>query len=110
MSKFERKLDMILWAVIWLLPILLYFIMWFRIGSAPDFIAFINTSWRFDFIADILDQVWSTCFNGSTLPISGYISYIASIEVVHVFLDAVIFIPRFAHKVIQKGWSNHEKE
>lgn len=109
MNKFERKLDMVLWAVIWLLPILLYFIMWFRIGSAPDFINFVNSSWRFDFVADILDNVWSLCFNGSAMPLSGYISYIASVEVVHAFLDAVIFIPRLAHRLIEKGWSNHEK-
>lgn len=99
MKNLKEKIDQFLWAFMWLLPFLAYFVAWFRIGSAPDLLTYINSTYSFAFVEDIFNNVWQTAFN-STCPLAGYISYLVSVEIVHVLFDIVVFIPRFAHNVV----------
>ena len=102
MAKFKAKIDLVLWALIWVLPVFAFFVSWYRIGSAPELLAFIDEQFAFGFVRDIINNVWSLAF-GSTLPLAGYLSYLIAVEVAHCLFDAVVFIPRFAHAIIERG-------
>ena len=102
MKKLKNKVDVFLWAFMWMLPVLAYFIAWFRIGAAPEILAFIDDQFSFGFVRDIINDVWQLAFE-ETLPVAGLISYLVGIEVVHCLFDAVVFIPRIAHTFIDRA-------
>ena len=102
MAKLKQKIDHFLWAFIWMLPVFAFFVSWYRIGSAPQLLAFIDEQFAFPFVRDLINEIWSKAF-GSELPLAGYLSYLVGVEVAHCLFDAVVFIPRFAHSLIEKG-------
>lgn len=102
MKNLKLKIDSFLWAIIWLLPILAFFISWYRVGSAPQLFTFIDEQFAFGWVQDLINNVWNTAF-GENLPLSGFLSYLIGVEVAHCLFDAVVFIPRFAHNLIEKG-------
>lgn len=110
MTKMKHKIDQFLWAFMWMLPFLAFFVSWFRIGSAPAILTWIDQQFSFPFVRDILNNVWSTAF-GAELQLSGFISYLICVEVVHCLFDVVVFIPRIAHTFIDKfvGFAGGEK-
>lgn len=101
MGRLKIKIDMFLWAFMWMLPFLAYFVAWFRIGSAPELLSFIDQSYAFPFIKDIVNNVWQNAF-GSTMPLAGFISYLVAVEIIHCLFDVVVFIPRMAHTFVDK--------
>lgn len=101
MAKLKGKIDLLLWAGIWLLPFFAFFVSWFRVGSAPALLMFVNEQFAFPFVQDIINDVWELVF-GSELQLAGYISYLVCVEVIHCFFDAIVFIPRLAHAFIDK--------
>lgn len=96
-----RKCDTIFWFIASILPIVLYFLLAFRNPAAADFATFIQT-FRFPFIADVFESVFSTA-NMSGVYILDYLSYCVGVEIAHCLFDIVVFIPRFAHKLIGKA-------
>ncbi|MBQ9099366.1 MAG: hypothetical protein IJY50_08065 [Clostridia bacterium] len=102
MAKLKHKIDLILWAFVWMLPVFAFFVSWYRIGSAPEILTFIDEQFAFPFIRDIINNVWTTAF-GAELQLAGFLSYLICVEVAHCLFDAVVFIPRFAHSLIEKG-------
>ena len=100
-NKLKTKIDLFLWAFIWMLPFFAFFVSWYRIGSAPQLFAYVDEQFAFPFIRDVLNDVWNTAF-GSDLAMAGYISYLVCVEVVHCLFDAVVFIPRIAHSFIDR--------
>jgi ABC-type spermidine/putrescine transport system permease subunit II len=97
MKRFSKKLDSFFWFLILILPIVIYITISFNVGNSTDFSTFIS-SWTFPFISDIFNDI----FTGDLLfnPILvDYISYCVSVEIIHVFFDVVVFIPRLAHKL-----------
>ena len=72
-----------------------------RAGNAVPIFEYINANFSFEMIRNMLDQIWLKAFD-SQLVLSGYISYLIVVEVVHCVFDAIVFIPRFAHAVIDK--------
>ena len=111
MGKLKIKIDAFLWAFMWVLPIFAYFVAWYRIGSAPQLLTFISEQYSFPFIADLINDVWSTAF-GAELQLAGYIFYLVCIEVIHCLFDAIVFIPRLAHTFIDKfvGFAGGERK
>ena len=100
-KNLKQKIDLRLWALIWILPILSYVVSFWRAGNAVPIFEYINTNFSFELIRNLLDQIWLKAFD-SQLVLSGYISYLIVVEVVHCVFDAIVFIPRFAHAVIDK--------
>lgn len=102
MAKLKLKIDHFLWAFIWMLPVFAFFVSWYRIGSAPEILAFIDEQFAFPWVRDLINDVWQTAF-GAELQLAGFLSYLIAVEVAHCLFDAVVFIPRFAHGLIEKG-------
>lgn len=102
MAKLKKKIDHLLWAFIWMLPVFAFFVSWYRIGEAPAMLTFIDEQFAFRWVQDLINNVWNTAF-GENLPLSGFLSYLIGVEVAHCLFDAVVFIPRFAHNLIEKG-------
>lgn len=110
MAKLKLKIDHFLWAFIWMLPVFAFFVSWYRIGSAPQLLTFIDEQFSFPFVRDLINNVWQTAF-GAELQLAGFLSYLICVEVVHCLFDAVVFIPRMAHSFIDKfvGFAGGEK-
>lgn len=110
MAKLKIKIDHFLWAAMWLLPLFAFFVSWYRVGSAPQLLSFVDQQFAFPFIKDLLNGVWQLAFE-SDLQLAGYISYLVSVEIVHCFFDVIVFIPRIAHSFIDKfvGFAGGDK-
>ena len=110
MAKLKIKIDSFLWAVMWLLPLFAFFVSWYRVGSAPELLSFVDQQFSFPFVRDLINAVWTKAF-GAELQLAGYISYLVCVEVVHCLFDAVVFIPRLAHSFVDKfvGLAGGEK-
>lgn len=100
--KTKEKIDLYLWALMWLLPILAFFIQYYRSGTEINLLAFIDDTFAFQYIKDILNNIWQKAFS-SDLKIAGYLSYITVVEIAHCLFDVIVFIPRFAHEVLEKA-------
>ena len=100
-TRFAWKCDKFFWTVMLLLPILAYFFGNFHAAESANFLEYVNT-WKFSFIADIIDSVLSTV-NFGTFPLVGYLSYCVGVEILHCFYDFLVFIPRLAHKWVGKA-------
>jgi hypothetical protein len=85
-----------------MLPVFAFFVSWYRIGSAPEILTFIDEQFAFPWVRDLINDVWQTAF-GAELQLAGFLSYLIAVEVAHCLFDAVVFIPRFAHSLIEKG-------
>ena len=101
MAKLKQKIDYFLWAFMWMLPFLAFFVSWFRIGAAPQILTFIDEQFAFKWVQDLINNAWSLAF-GENLPIAGFLSYLIGVEVAHCLFDVVVFIPRMAHTFIDK--------
>lgn len=102
--KLKEKIDHLLWAFVWMLPLFAFFVSWYRIGSAPQLLFFIDEQFAFPFVRDIFNNVWNTAF-GSALPLAGFLSYLVGVEIAHCLFDVVVFIPRFAHSLVERSES-----
>lgn len=101
-TRFSRKCDKIFWLLVSLLPLIIYFIAFFnRTDAAADFTQFMS-AYRFDFIADIFESVFTTAGFGQLYCID-YLSYVVGVEIIHCLFDVIVFIPRLAHKWIGKA-------
>ena len=100
-SKAGALIDRLLWTFMWVLPIVIWFFTVEFIPETLPFFEWVDVTISWSFIADIFDAISSAAF-GSSFILSGYISYLVQVEIVHVLFDVVVFIPRFAHKVIDK--------
>lgn len=101
MRGLKTKNDYFLWEFMRMLPFLVFFVSWYRIGGAPSFLTFVDQEFAFPFIRDILNSVWSTAF-GADLHLAGYISYLVCVDVVRCFFNVIVFIPRVAQIFIDK--------
>ena len=100
-NRFARKCDKVFWFIVLLLPIFTYFVVAYRQAGAPDFLTYCE-AYRFGFIADIFDSVFTTSQFGN-LSITNFLSYCVGVEIAHCLFDVVVFIPRLAHKFISKA-------
>lgn len=100
-NRFSRKCDQVFWFALSVLPLFLYFLTAFRNPSAVSFAEFIQP-FRFPFIADIFESVFSTA-NFDGVYILDFLSYCVGVEIAHCLFDVVVFIPRLAHKFISKA-------
>lgn len=104
--KFKKKIDILFWFIIAILPILIYFFVNFHATSAESFSVFIS-SWRFDFIADIFNDIFVDTFIFPVVLVD-VLSYFISVEIIHVFVDCVAFLPRFAHQFLEGYYAQNK--
>lgn len=103
MRSFSKKLDLLFWWLIWLLPLLTAFIC-LAFGSdsvITDFTGIINT-FRFGFIGDLFGSLEDLVNFEFPAVLVSYISYLVSVEILHVLVDVLLFLPRFAHDIIDR--------
>lgn len=100
MNRFGKKIDYIFWFVVSIIPIIIYVVLCW---NNPNNIEFANViaSYRFDFVADIFNEIFKDNFIFPTVLVD-FISYFCSVEIIHIFVDFIVFIPRFAHNFTNK--------
>lgn len=101
-KRLSDRLDIYFWWFIWLLPLIGCVITYFMGTSSTyaDFAAFIF-EFRFEFIADILSDLENVVTFTFPDVLKAYASYVVSVEIMHVFVDVMVFIPRFCHHLVQ---------
>ena len=100
-NRFSSCLNVLFWFIIMILPILAW--LFNAIGGitqTESFIEYINGFGSWTFIKNLIDNVFSTLFDGN-LALSGYISYVVSVEIIHVIFDVIVFVPRLCHKWVE---------
>ena len=119
-TRFAYRLDKVFWLLITLLPIILYAIHLFatRSGSPLAFDAFLRTIFNYDYPTGMarnpIYKAFYALFSFSDtaifpiLPFSllYLFSYMATVEIIHVCFDVVVFIPRLARKWTSKAVQN----
>ncbi len=102
-KRFADKLDRLFWFLIILLPLVLFYLC--EEWSFDSFSAFMSENFSFSFIETILDSIIEMTFN-SNFALTSYLSYVVGVELIHVFFDVIVFIPRLAHKWVGKAVQN----
>lgn len=98
-KRLSDRLDIYFWWFIWLLPLIGALICFFM-GSSntyADFAGFID-SFSFTYIYDILTELEVYISMSFPAVLKSYASYVVSVEIIHLFVDVMVFIPRFAHR------------
>lgn len=116
-TRFAYRLDKLFWFLITFLPIILYAIHLFacRSGTFLGFEKFLQTIFNYDYPTGLstnpIFKVLFSLFSFSDTSVFAFLpysllcllTYMASVEVVHVCFDVILFIPRLAHKWISKA-------
>lgn len=114
-TRFAYKLDKIFWFFLTLFPLLGYSLYLFSINGAVESLSFYSFMQNFAQIVvhagNPIQQTLASIFGSSgVFPLfsagSGlldFFTYVASIEVLHVCFDVIVFIPRLAHEWISKA-------
>lgn len=99
---FAHIMDTLFWWLMWVIPIVGGLIV-LGCGSSHDyasFIAFLN-NFSFTFVADILSGMFGIVSMQLPAFLLAFMSYVVSVELCHVLVDVLVFIPRFCHKLVQ---------
>ena len=98
MTRFEKKVDCVVWTLITLLPIIVFIVQTWNNPTSTSFSDVIS-GFEFGFISNILSQIF---IENYALPVDlvAYLSYFCVVTIAHVFVDFIVFIPRFAHNFL----------
>ena len=103
MTRFEKKVDCIVWTIILLLPFIVFIV---QTWNAPSLTAFSDVvgSFEFGFVSNILNNIFIDSYS---IPgdLVAYLSYFVVVNIAHVFVDFIVFIPRFAHNLMEKFYA-----
>lgn len=117
-SRFAFKLDKIFWFIIAFFPLfswLLYLFSFSSYNADPiTFLLWLDQYFAFmgniqkSVIYSTLSQIFSITSVDSLFPVLStsllaFFTYLATVEIVHVVYDVIVFIPRLAHKWISKA-------
>lgn len=116
-TRFAYRLDKVFWFLLTFLPVILYTVYLFanRSGTFLGFEKFLQTILNYDYPTGLstnpIFKVLFALFSFSDTSVFAVLpysllylfTYMASVEVVHVCFDVIIFIPRLAHKWISKA-------
>ncbi len=108
-KKQNNCFDNIMWYLLYLLPIILWLVVSFRSGTILS-LSSAMSEMGFDILSS--NQVYTSLISifDSTgiLPLFTspdiilYMSYFISVFLIHLFVDFILFIPRLAHKWLNK--------
>lgn len=113
-SRFQDKLDKFFWFAILVLPIVFFiFLNLTRVDYSYmdsvliDFFGMDVTSAPVSLVTNVFNEIFG---NEGIFPFfqedSGfmlYFVYFVYVQIIHVLVDVLVFIPRFAHKVLSKA-------
>lgn len=99
----EHKLNSYMWFIISVLPLAVFLGVYFQSGNISEFFTFMD-NFKFDFIYNLFTDLFDTAgvLNFSNF-LCVYVSYIFSVELLHLIFDCTVFIIRFARKFLG-GW------
>lgn len=105
----KKILDNIFWYLLYALPIILICFNWFRGNTISIADAFSTLGINIIIDNPIFDVLVKTFGVDGFLPVFQnnsmieFLSYFILLVIVHVFVDVVLYIPRFCHKILDKG-------
>lgn len=116
-SRFAFKLDKIFWFFIQFFPLLSWCLYLFSFNGYGDAGSSFMSFWTWlnnQIFGSIMTEnvIYTTLIEifgaYGVFPIFGtsfllFITYLVSVEIIHVFYDVIVFIPRLAHKWISKA-------
>lgn len=117
-TRFSYKLDKIFWFIISFFPLFSWLVYLFSFSgyttSPLTFFAWLEQHFGFmgqisnSVIYSTLYQIFSITSVNSLFPVlstslMAFFTYLVTVEIVHVFYDVIVFIPRLAHKWISKA-------
>lgn len=109
-----KVLDKLFWALIMLLPLVVYVVYVLKTGSVYTLSdALANFGFAID-ESSVIYQTYTSIFGvvaGGTANIPAflsngvisYITYITLVELIHLIVDILLYIPRIAQKYLEKG-------
>lgn len=93
--------DTLIWWIVWLLPIIGGIIV-LATNGAHDYTVFADfmDNFTFTFVSDMITNVFNIASISIPVILRVILSWFVSVEICHVFVDVLVFIPRFAHKLV----------
>lgn len=114
-TRFAYKLDKIFWFLISFLPVIFYIsaYLFFSSSEIPSFTSFMSETWGIipapnNIVYSVLYDLFGSAGKFPLVSQVGagffyFVSYLIHVEILHVFFDVIVFIPRLAHKWISKA-------
>lgn len=116
-SRFAFKLDKLFWFLVFILPIISWCLYLFSFNGYGESQASLYSFWLWmsnQFVgsngnSNVVYVTLDSIFGQSgVLPFFGqsvllFVTYLVNVEIIHVFFDVIVFIPRLAHKWISKA-------
>ena len=115
MRKIKCIADTIFWYSLYSLPIILLILSYFRGTDYSLSAIFSNVGLDIISTNPIYDVLVQMFYTDGFLPVFSntviieYFSYFIMLVIIHVFVDVLLYIPRFCHKLIEKGDYSNEK-
>lgn len=109
MRKIKCIADTIFWYSLYTLPVVLLILSYFRGTDYSLAQIFNNVGLNIISTNPIYDVLIQTFGENGFLPVFTntivieYLSYFIMLMIIHIFVDVLLFIPRFCHKLIDKG-------
>lgn len=108
--NFKYALDNIFWYILYILPVLCYIItIASRRGTEVVALPVYFENFGVPMVSDVVNSALSAVFGADgVLPLYGFstalpaLSWFVSLMIVHLAIDVLLFIPRFAHKYMDK--------
>lgn len=98
--------DNFMWYLVYLLPLIIFIILLCN-GDSDISISTVLTNYKLDTVQNVIINSFSdvlgadgvfALFNNNDLLL--YFVYFISVYICHIFIDIVLFIPRYAHRII----------
>lgn len=116
-SRLQEKLDKWFWFILAILPIIFFILCNFALSISGNELRSFQVVVTSDFgVSDETKNILYSSFmsifgpNGilpvfryANLGVVYYLVYFCYVQVIHVFVDVIVFIPRFAHKIMSKA-------
>lgn len=99
----NKLFDNFLWYLLYTLPLLLMLLYWFKTGSISLVSAMSDAGLSVLTTNPIYDALFSIFGTGGIMPlftspdVIAFITYFASVYIIHLAIDFILFIPRLAH-------------
>lgn len=106
-KKLKCLFDTLFWYTLYMLPILLLLLNWFRAGNSSFSAVFLTAG--LDIVSNnVLFTALIDLFgaNSDIFPIFSsndvlmYLTYFITLMIVHIIVDVLLYIPRYCHKIL----------
>lgn len=98
--------DNLMWYLIYLLPLIIFIILLYN-GNNDISISLVLSNYNLDIVQNAIINSFSSVLGSEGVfalftnnDILSYFAYFISVYICHIFVDIVLFIPRYAHKII----------